>query len=305
MGIKTNIEYADSTVNVIMGCNGCELWAPSKNIFKCYAGKLCQRMRGQKGWPDDFNEPKLFPERIEKALGWSDLTGQERPDKPWLDKYPRVIFWNDLSDTFTESIEPDWLKDALGYMERSPHIHLFLTKRASKMVKFFQEVGHIPKNFWLGTTVTGPRTVKRAKELARLRKIDQEATLWLSIEPILESFDLIETGIFSHQEAVGKTQDWNIGVTESGWFESKFDLIILGGESGEDAGITYLEIMRQMIDQCNLAETNVFVKQIGSKVIGKLGPEQKKLYKMMDPKGGDWNEWPEDVRIRELPLWSF
>jgi len=76
-----------------MGCDGCELWNEATNVKRCYAGLLTERYGGHsKGYPAKFTEPQLFPERIAKMLCWSDLTGTERKDKPWLNGYPRTIF---------------------------------------------------------------------------------------------------------------------------------------------------------------------------------------------------------------------
>src|SRR5690242_2116818 len=104
MGIATDIEWCDSTLNLEMGCDGCELWNPKAGINICYAGQVTERWGGKRGWPDSFEEPKLFLDRLEPALAWPDLTGKERPHKPWLDGLPRLIFLNDMGDTFTESL---------------------------------------------------------------------------------------------------------------------------------------------------------------------------------------------------------
>jgi len=101
----TNIHWCDSSVNLMMGCDGCELWREGSR--HCYAGTLTLRHAGRKGWPESFDRPRLFPERLAGALRWPDLTGTARPGKPWLDGLPRVVFVNDMGDTFTESLPPD------------------------------------------------------------------------------------------------------------------------------------------------------------------------------------------------------
>lgn len=145
MGIVTAIEYADSTLNIETGCEGCELWQdktclicglaieqigdsdkyqhkPSATVsaindheatptFTCYAGNLVTRYASLKGWPESFDKPKLFLRRLIDAQRWPDLSGTKRkiPLKPWLDNLPRFIFLNDLGDTFTEGLPKDWL----------------------------------------------------------------------------------------------------------------------------------------------------------------------------------------------------
>ena len=61
MGIKTKIEWCDSTINPIMGCTGCAL-----RKDHCYAAALCAHYAGRKGWPKSFDQPEFFPGRLEK-----------------------------------------------------------------------------------------------------------------------------------------------------------------------------------------------------------------------------------------------
>src|SRR6185312_15025707 len=82
MSAKTPIEWADSSVNPVMGCDGCELWRPEDGIEICYAGVL-HKMRGGKvkGYARDFLVPELFAGRMAQAARASDLRGKRRPDK--------------------------------------------------------------------------------------------------------------------------------------------------------------------------------------------------------------------------------
>lgn len=124
MGIKTKIEWADSSVNPIMGCTGCAL-----RKSHCYAAVLCARYAGRKGWPESFDRPEFFPGRLEKAMKWRDLTGEARSDKPWLDGLPRHIFVNDMSDGFCPDVDAwGWLLPHLDAMGKSPHVWMLLTK---------------------------------------------------------------------------------------------------------------------------------------------------------------------------------
>jgi hypothetical protein len=113
MGMHAGIEYCDSTLNLEMGCDGCELWNPKAGVKQCYAGMETDRRKGGLGWPEAFEIPRIFLERLPGALKWPDLAGKARPDKPWLDGMPRIIFLDDMGDTFTESLPDDWLAPAL------------------------------------------------------------------------------------------------------------------------------------------------------------------------------------------------
>jgi len=185
MGIKTAIDYCDTTVNPVMGCLGCELYHPDPTKNICFAADLCKRRAGLKGWPADFNRPEHFPGRLEKAIRWSDLTGKERPGKPWLNGMPRVIFVNDLSDGFCfDGVSPEiWLLPHQEAMGQSPHIWLILSKWTGKMYRYFAEYGS-PPNFWIGTTLTGRHSRVDQMRIFHLLLIDA-AVHWLSVEPLL------------------------------------------------------------------------------------------------------------------------
>jgi len=117
MSRETNIEWCDSSLNLMMGCDGCELWNPAKGIKHCYAGVLTERYAGvNAGFPKSFDQPKIFRERIYDIAKWHDLTGKDRADKPWLNGMPRLIFLNDMGDTFTESLDLNWLAEKWGPM---------------------------------------------------------------------------------------------------------------------------------------------------------------------------------------------
>ena len=49
--------------------------------------------------------------------------------------------------------------------------------------------------------------------------------------------------------------------------------------------------------QCQLAGVKVFVKQLGAFPV--MGRDDAHIVR--DKKGGDMSEWPEDLRVREMP----
>lgn len=238
MAIKTKIEYADSTINPTPCCKGCELYHKDPKLNHCYAADMVRRYAGLKGWPDDFNTYQFFPGRIEKACNWSDLTGTERPDKPWLNGMPRVIFLNDMGDSCSPIHPLDWTYPYIEMMEASPHIWLWLTKWPLRMHRMlWQTAGYVPRNFWLGTTVTGPETIKRAPQLIALKDFGAQ-TLWLSLEPLLKSVDVTK------------------------WL-GQIDWVAYGGESGRNARPSPRSSFRHVSGSCTITETPQFFKQHG------------------------------------------
>jgi protein gp37 len=327
MGIITDIEWCDSVLNIQMGCDGCELWNPAAGVFRCYAGALTGRYAGKnRGFPEAFDKPAIFLSRLDDALRWPDLTGTDRPDKPWLDGLPRIIFLDDMGDTFTESLPLDWLlqpygplvcpqghrpprvqrltdgsaivctrchtewtpKSPLAIMAETPHEWLMLTKRPSRMAELSRLAGGLPRNVWPGTTVTGPKNLKRVEYLLQ---VEGGGPRFLSIEPLIEAVDL------------ARSID-PLGIT---W-------AIFGGESdqrGQPARPCDLTHVRNGISQCREAGVATFVKQLGSRIrtgyveghaLGwKLFGDGSGDWKPRDGKGGDWTNWPDDVRVREMP----
>jgi protein gp37 len=261
MGAKTNIDWCDSTINPVMGCDGCELHGPACELDSCYAAALVGRYAGLPGWPKSFDKPEFFEGRIEKACRWSDLTGTERKDKPWLNGYPRTIFLCDLADPFTESAPQYWLGPYLARMARAPHIWIICTKRPARMRQFFERWG-CPPNFWLLTTVTSLATVGRIEELLRI----PDATVrGVSLEPLLCPLDL------RHINLRGDLLDALYGEVyseESGCIRELLPWlawVIVGGESGAGARHMQPHWAAEIREDCWATGTAFFMKQMAGR----------------------------------------
>jgi protein gp37 len=295
MSKNTSIQWCDSTINPVMGCSGCELWTEDRHT--CYAGQLHLRRTTSKGFAPNFLTPKLFPGRMAEAAKWSDLTGCKRLDKPWLDGLPRLIFVSDMGDALSEkdAIDGDnepveggavpfaFLKSEIVDVARSEkgcrHYWLWLTKRPNRLVQFDRWLGEshgieIPSNIWLGTSVTGPKTLNRIEQL---RKVGAKDTIrFLSVEPLWEAITLT---------------DRLDGVS---W-------VILGGESSQGirAEEFKTEWAEQLLSECRQAKTAFFLKQLGSQ------PTQNdQRLVLADRHGGEWSHWPHHLRVRQMPLHS-
>jgi len=276
MGIHTTIEWCDSTLNLEMGCDGCELWNPKAGVRRCYAGTLTERYGGRTGWPESFDNPRIFPERLKEALRWPDLTGKDRPDKPWLNGYPRVIFLNDMGDTWTESLELMWLAPHVLQMLHSPHIYIVLTKRPGRMVQFWGawcrgDGAPIPPNFWLFTSITGPENTGRIRELLKLRTLGARV-LGVSYEP---AWGPVDFSLCDHRRTLEVGRCYPC---------PGLDVVIAGGESGAGAKPSHPDWFRAARDACRAAGVPFFMKQLTIK--------GKKL---------TMEDWPADLKVREMP----
>jgi protein gp37 len=261
-----------------MGCEGCELWNLKTGERSCYAGMLHVRFGGvTKGYSSTFEELTYWPGRMAEAARWPDLTGTARKEKPWLDGLPRLIFVSDMSDALSAEVPFDFLEEEVVRIVTSQvgqrHQWLWLTKRPDRMAQFCDvlKVKHIgwPENLWAGTSITTQGTTARIKHLLRVG--DENTIRFVSVEPQREKIDLKE------------------------WLP-RLDWIIQGGESGRRARPFRLEWALDLMAQCKQAGVAYFVKQLGSAVTS----EDHRL-QFRDGHAGDWSEWPEEVRVREMP----
>lgn len=304
MGRETKIQWCDSTVNLLVGCYGCELYPGH-----CYASQLVRRYAGRPGWPRKFTEPQLYVDRINKALAWSDLTGTDRPEKPWLNGMPRMIFVNDLGDAWSPAAEKflDLFHPLIWRMVGSAHIWIFLTKWPDRLATYVndwqkQYLSTWPENVWLGISATTQRTFDtRAHSLIHGLRLHSPRTILLaSLEPMLKPIKV-------HHEYDGeKTRNW-LGAGGLDW-------VIVGGESGRNARPCDVRGIEEVLRECAVARTPAFVKQLGAQpFMPGSGGERfdwpcgytvkggATWLNLSDPKGGNEEEWPWYLQVRQVP----
>jgi protein gp37 len=294
MSVKTGIQWCDSTVNPTLGCDGCEHWNTSRRT--CYAGISTTILgKHRRGWTYPFEnvKPALDDEgkaiRMQQAAGWSDLTGLPRPGKPWLDGLPRLIFIGDMADNFSKKITFEFLRDTVIHNVQTErgrrHQWLWLTKRPGRMAQFSNWLKRKgidwPANLGAGTSITNQATLSR---IGQLLAVGDEFTIhFLSVEPQWEALDLTA-------------------------YLPQLDWVIQGGESDQpqpkEAGIPHydpypfdIEWARDILRQCRQAGVPYFLKHLGSAVVDDGVP-----FSLKDRRGGEWSEWPEDIRVREFPI---
>lgn len=279
MGTNTKISWCDSTVNPVVGCDGCEL-----SGGHCYAESLVNRYAGKKGWPKAFSRPEFVQtiRRLDAAIAWKDLTGTERPNKPWLNGLPRLIFVCDLSDPFSESLPIDWLSPHVDRFAATPHIWMLLTKRPKRMAQFVAEweqthEDRFPQNIWGGTSVTSQATTSRIGELLAVPSL---AVRFLSLEPLLGPIEFTGRWHATTCPHCGKTTEGHfVGIRKNTdepfhWYCDRrscrdqfplpsIDWVIVGGESGRKARPMHPDWVRSVRNQCQAAGVPFFFKQWG------------------------------------------
>jgi len=277
MTVATGIQWCDDTINPTMGCDGCELWQPERGTKVCYAGVDHERRAGHPGYAPSFSHVSLFPGRTARIARTRDLSGTTRLAKPWLDGLPRMIFVSDMSDALSKDVPFAYLEAEIVGPATSGagrrHRWLWLTKRPSRMAVFsnWLRERHVawPENLWAGTSVTDARNTNRLEHLSRVG--DENTTRFVSLEPQREWIDI---------------EPWL----------NRLDWVIQGGQSGRAARPFELEWARRTRGACGRAVVAYFLKQLGRAPIDNGGS-----LRLRDPHGGDWVEWPADLRVRQFP----
>lgn len=189
-------------------------------------------------------------------------------------KSAQRIFTCSWSDFFIAEAD-SWRPDAYNIIERTPqHEYLILTKRPERYpVAWPYQETKAPENIWLGVSAeTSDLYEKRVGELAKINA----AIKFVSIEPLLAWVPL---------DLSANVVDW----------------VIVGGESGNKTGkFRYrkceLELIEIIVAECRHYGVPCFVKQLGSDLANRMG--------LKDKKGGDMEEWPEHLRVREFPIFK-
>lgn len=161
-------------------------------------------------------------------------------------------------------------------------------------------------NIWLGTSCSDQATFDKAvDELVKCRNLSP--VLFVSEEPLLGPIDN------SRHLGIERDRDGSWRKRTKFCESSLIDLIITGGESGSNARPCNVDWIRGILDQCRAAGTACFVKQLGSVPVcdGTVrqndahdGPGTHREHiplRLNDSKGGDMNEWSEDLRVRQIP----
>lgn len=185
----------------------------------------------------------------------------------------RRVFCASMSDVFEDRSDLDPVRKRLAALiTETPALDwLLLTKRPENMPRFGLDMWPFgwPKNVWAGATVEDQR---RANERIPLLIRVPAQVRFLSCEPLLEHVDL------------GLSPDGGI------------DWVICGGESGGGAREFHIAWARNLLDQCRMAGAAFLMKQLGA-----VANDGLVRLRTKDRKGGDWDEWPIDIQVREYP----
>ena len=289
----TGIQWTDETWNPTTGCD-----RVSPGCDNCYALTMAGRLKrmGQAKYQHD-GDPKT------SGPGFGLTTHADALDLPLRWRKPRRVFVNSMSDLFHESVSTTFIAAVFEVMRKTPqHTYQILTKRHARMrslsrTAVFGEGWPLP-NVWLGVSAEDQkwadiRVPALLETPAAVRFVSAEPLLGPIRLPFIEEYDgcTCEYGVPAgyygmHERDCG---------TAPGPAWDRLHWVIIGGESGPGARPMELSWARSLIRQCREAGTAVFMKQTGSVAAADLNPFAPR------GKGGDWDRWPDDLRVREFP----
>ncbi len=196
------------------------------------------------------------------------LKSKTKFKEPLKCKESRLIFTCSWSDWFIEKADA-WRADAWEIIRQTPqHTYQILTKRPERIKDnlplYFSEL----KNVWIGVSIESEKQVGRLKYLKYLNCIT-----FASFEPLIGPIT------------------WN-------GMMSALDWCIVGGESGNETGKWRYREMKlawaeNIVKGANENNAPCFVKQLGTYQAKQLGFKGKH--------GGDFDEFPENLKVREFP----
>lgn len=293
MAQDSKIEWTDHTANFWWGC-----FKVSPGCQHCYADTLAKRY-GKAIW----GPAKTTDRELKKGI-WKELPKWNKEAKS--DGVQRRVFVQSMADFFEDHPQvTDWRRDALHLISQLKNLDFqILTKRPENVIRMIESgTGRRAdawfadcKNVWIGTSVENQATAD--ERIPELLKIPARVR-FLSMEPLLGPVDIswvsTTAGVHHSPNGEGRMGFWGGGNHSTRLDVCGIHWVIVGGESGHNARPFDLSWAYSIVNQCKNAGVPVFVKQFGS------NPKSVQWGYTITGKGGDWNEWPVDLRVRQFP----
>jgi protein gp37 len=308
----TSIQWTQQVWNPVAGCS-----LASPGCTHCYAMRMAARLEAM--------GQEKYDGLTVKRNGATVWTGKinlvpEALDLPLRRRKPTTWFVNSMSDLFHPDVPFDFVDKVFGVMALTPHhTYQVLTKRPERMAEYVATIRKqsngvdlsdrdppeaLPRRIWRQLPATGwpesgfnlwplrnvwtgfsaenqewfDKRWPHARELARAGWLT-----WTSMEPLIGPVVLPPDAL---------------------WAGSGLKWVVVGGESGPGARPCNVAWVQSIRDQCQAAGVACFVKQLGAKVCGEGKDWHDWRAILKDKKGGDWTEWPEDLRVRQFPAGS-
>ena len=214
----------------------------------------------------DIWGPPAATQRWRTKGTWNDVLKWQRQAAKTGQR--KKVFTMSMGDFFEDHPQVNsWRLEALDILEACDMLDFqLLTKRPENILKMVPGDWRKewPEHVWIGTSVENQAVAnERIPHLINIPAMVK----FLSMEPLLETVDILCL--------------------------DKFDWVIVGGESGHHSREMPMSAVRSIIEDCQEFDVALFIKQMGEVQVRKMG--------LADKKGGDWDEWPDHLKIRQFP----
>ena len=275
VGEITNIAWCDGTFNpwwlcteVGPGCRNCYAESLAKRYGYGWGQGAPRRFFGDKHW----NEP----------LKWNEKAKREGKKKK--------VFCASMADWADNEVGQEHRDRLFALIKKTDWlIWQLLTKRignAKKMLPEDWRNGNAPTNIWFGITVVNQEEFDR--DVPKLFELNFSVH-WLSVEPQLGPINMTDNR------------------NDIDWIANGIDWVVIGGESGPLDKVRPFDIgwARDGIRQCRELRISCFVKQLGARTFMEPKDGAPLFRTFSHAEAADPDRWPEDVRVRQFPEWSY
>lgn len=263
--MTTKIEWADMTINPVVGCSHC-----SPGCDNCYAERFAARLARN---PKTAEKYKGVVDENGKWTGTVNLHMDGCLHAATVTRKPKRFFIGSMTDIFHENIPDEEIRSLFLSMTIVPNdfsTYMVLTKRPHRARAVLEDMLiSCPElhRVWLGVTVCNQA---EANEKIPVLLQTPAAVRFVSVEPMLEAVDL--RGNLCH---------WTCPDGSGSWFSPVpgkvhhrlLDWVICGGETGPGARPMHPDWVRGLRDQCQGARVPFFFKSWGEWVTENQSPE--------------------------------
>lgn len=315
MAGDTGIQWSDKVWNP--GVYGCQEVSPG--CANCYAATMAYRLeRMGRDLYDGLTRPVPAGGRTwtgeVRTLAPPDARLEHLLQEPFRWRRPSRVFVNSMSDLFHEDVPIDLLARIWAVMALTPwHTYQILTKRPERMAEALNDEA-FSRTVWR-LMFGQPELVDRAYSHLVFRygveprpRVDEWPwplpNVWLGVSVESREYTgriehLIDTPasrrFVSYEPALGPI---DFGKVEGG---PSLSWIIIGGESGARARPFDVRWAQDLIAFAAGTGIAIFVKQLGARWAQEHNWIKTSGLVLSDQHGGNWEAWPEDLRVREFP----
>jgi len=330
MGTTTTITWTDHTWNPWIGCThsyiGCKF---------CYAEAHANRFGAAK-WgangtrvitsPANWKLPLKWNKQAEKAGVRAKVFCASLADafEDWGGKLHNSSgevliqsYLGEVRDSFDETCNGPWEKypdkqayklltlddireDLFKLIDATPWLDWqLLTKRPENIRRMWPNNNTPMGPCEYRAALAGESNVNHRHNVWLLTSVSDQQTADKMIPELLKCRNLVPVLGVSYEPALGPV-DFGpmLGRNRFDDPEDGLDWVIVGGESGPKARPCNIRWISTAIEQCQAAGVACFVKQMGAD----FRLQDGRSYHFDDRKGGDWNQWHHQLKVRQFPL---